>query len=254
MSKLILFLIIIAIIYFVASKTKVVHLNTLPSDERKELDKRSKMKLASKNHFRCKDHHVEKFTNLDDNRKLYRHSVQNRRNSFMDARKLLTLIRNEYLDTQYKFNIPNLPVTSRCPNNNTKIIDREYVWRIRSNIENWNKILRKNGSNNLIHVNDMRIIFIMETSNEFIINTIVALSYAGKTLHLKLSYYGHIERSDDFINGGEDVYSLQLTEIKPVSKSEYQKLNKSKIKANAFMTMSEQLEYVDKVNKMHANE
>jgi len=253
--KLILFLIIVAIIYFIASQIKMVHIGTLPKEERAELNNRSKIKSALQSYIRCNDNHTEKFANLGKKPTYRKEKIETvPEPNFPNATKLIKTIKSEFLNNQYKFNLARQPVTTRYPNKNTKRIDNKYIKHIKKNINAWNNIFTDDYYN-IIKVKDIRLICIIETTNEFIIKANVQLLYLGKTLHIELSYYGQIEKSDDFLNGQTDVYQLQLLNIKPITKSEFEvPVITAKSNHNSFMTMDEQMKYVDKINRLHQNE
>lgn len=262
--KLILILVVIVILYFIITQIKVVHINKLPEKQKIELDNKLKLKSIlspnyvkyqpndqieknpNKKQYQNQDIHKEHFIQLENHNEID--------NKFLTAGNLINIIKTEYLDDQYKFNIANLPVTTYHPNRDTKKMDKKYLKHIKNNIKEWNNILREY-TQNKISVRDIIPILIMKTENEFIIKVQVQLIYLNKTLHLQLMYYGQIEKLDDFLNYGSDIYILQLIDISPMSKKEYN-MFKEKEPDNylPFMTMNEQMEYVDKINKMHAEE
>jgi hypothetical protein len=96
----------------------------------------------------------------------------------------------------------------------------------------------------------------METLNEFVIKLYASLIYRKKSIHFLLTYYGQIDRSDDFLNGSSDVYTLQLIDIKPVPKNDFdiQPVAINQVDDGPFMTMKEQLTYVDRINQIHLDE
>ena len=256
--KLILFLIIIIIIYYVATKIKVVHIDSLPPNNKNELITRKKLKdvLTTsyiKDDNTSKNLRIESFVNdLEfDTTSVQKPNAHNAYKAY-NAYDVLNNIKEEFLDDQYKFNIPNLPQTTRYCTKYTAHIDNKYVEQIKRNINDWNET---------ISIQGIKPIFIIEAGKEFVMKINVSLLYANKTMHLELEYYGQIERSDDFLNGGFDSYILQLVSIKPIKKSEYDINPDAPIAAdnnldinNPFISMREQLEYVDKINKMHLND
>src|SRR5690606_12138421 len=56
---------------------------------------------------------------------------------------LYQIVRSEYEDDQYKFNVANQPVTTRSPNRNTVRQDNVYLRYVRENVESWNEIFLK---------------------------------------------------------------------------------------------------------------
>lgn len=267
MIKFILFLIIILIIYFIATRIQVIHIDKLPEKEKTDLNNRNKIRtMLLANHIKCYDNQKnENFENIPNrsDASIISNTPNTSTNSsnlsdreLPDADELLDIIKSEYVNSKFKFNIANQPVTSRYSNKNTKIADHKYIKYIKNNIKKWNDFFENMFKNGLIHVIEIKPIFVKETENEFFIKVNVKLFYQEKTLHLELTYYGQIEKSDDFLNGGNNVYNLQLVEIKPLTKSDYNASieESNRNKNNPFMTMSEQLLYVDKINKMHREE
>ena len=208
--KLIIFLIIVVILYFVATQIKVFHVDTLSREQRTELENRSKIRsMLVSNHIKCKESSDEMPLIKNESKKIQfdfpsscsrsiipmtdksfqskmEHFVQNLEfengnstdkindkinysatglTSNKNINTFLKMIKYEYLDTQYKFNIATLPVTSRSPNKNTEILDKKYLRHIKKNIENWNEIF----DHHAIIVKHIKPIFIQETENEFII-------------------------------------------------------------------------------------
>lgn len=274
--KLLLFLIIVLIIYLIATQIKVVHTNTLPLEQRIDVENRAKIRsMLMHNHVKCHDHHGhgrhtrlnnlntnttkvdfnERINNtkndyltkddyntnkIDHNTNKVDHTTKN---DYLSINKLLEKIKNEYLNLNYKFNIIGLPVTTRSVSTNYSYIDQKYIRHIRRNIKSWTINV------DILEILEINPIFVEDTDSEFIIKVNVKLLYDNKTLHLALSYYGLIDKTDDFINDGSDVYILQLIEFNPINKSEYQQLNIEK-NHDQFISMK----YVDKINNMHNNE
>ena len=263
--KLLLFLVIIIIIYFVMTKINVIHVDSLPPKQRDELNHKNKIKNMlltnyimfddeQQNYEPKKNKFQENFSQMIDKSKINLRKKFNQQNqNYLMPLELLNKIKSEYLDRRHQFNFANLPVTTRYPNKNTFDQDKKYLKHITNNINEWNYIFGSNKK--MIVLKDIKPIFIMETSDEFWIKANVQLLYQKKTLHLQLTYFGQIEKSDDFLNGGNDVYILQLVAMKPISKTEFdQTIKSANENTGEFMTMDEQLAYVDKINKIHNNE
>ncbi|XWV25202.1 hypothetical protein QJ856_gp0570 [Tupanvirus deep ocean] len=260
--KLILFLVIIAVIYFIATRIQVVHSTTLSSAEKKELEERDKVRsLLLSNHIRSvDDDNTNQIKNVENFRQINEYQEYNTYNnkvneSLPNASKLLDIVKEEFLDKQYYFNIPNLPVTTRNSNRNTKSKDKQYIKHIKNNIKEWNDLITQNSSKKYIDIDDIKPLFVKETDSEFVITVNIKIYYLKRTIHLQATYYGKIDRNDDFMNNDSDTYVLQLVQLKPINKNEF---NQNFVAANnytgPFMTMDEQMSYVDKINKMHENE
>jgi hypothetical protein len=268
--KLIYFLIIVIIIYFFVIQITVVHIDTIPDKQRNELNKRSELKsMLLSNHIKC----VPNQTTLSDdklvgyNNKYSSEEFQstNYKNNYYDLSggylrlpkmdELYILIRSEYVDDQYRFNIPNQPVTTRYPNKYSFAIDKKFLKHVRDDIEGWNELFYKYYQTNeqYIKVVSLKPVYIMETQNEFVTTVNSCISYINKNMYYKLTYYGIIDRNDDFLNGLSDQYTLQLLNIIPISKSEFEVIVTDN-DDGPYMTMNEQLQYVDRMNRLHKDE
>jgi hypothetical protein len=248
--KIVLFLIIIGIIYFAALQIKVVHVDTFTDQQKQELNDKLKIRsILFSNHFKCDkndsctNNFPETFSQFSDNS----HDAGS-----STADELIEIINLKCVDSQYKFNIVNQPVTTRYPNKDTEYINRKYIKYIKKNIKKWNKL---KAIHKMIYIKKIIPLFVMETLNEFYMKVNIQLLYLNKTLHLQLTYYGQIEQLDDFSK--KDIYTLQLVEIKPLTKNEYvNSINSFNEDDNStpFMSMKTQLEYVNKINNMHKYE
>lgn len=181
--------------------------------------------------------------------------------SLPDATNLIELIKNEYMESKYRFNVANLPVTTRYSNASTLKLDKKYIKHVRNNIKSWNEIFNSfcKGNKKIIIISGIRPIFIMETDHEFIIKVLVKIYYQNRSMHLELTYYGEIDTKDDFDNWGSDSYIIQLTSLRPIIKTEYEQniraMDAQEIdRSGPFLSMKDQMEYVDQINKMHHEE
>lgn len=235
-AKLIIFFVIILLIYFIfiRSSTKSTSVNN-----KKCLNESFKTNLTNR----------AKRTDIDLGMKstpIHRNNPPN----------LIKVITSELVDSQYKFNLKALPVSTRYASTNSICSDEKYLRHIRNNIRSWDKILKRYGMG--IKIIKLIPILISETEDEFIIVVGVKLSYVknskrvGTIYNIELIYYGKIMRSDDFLNGGSDIYILQLTSMRTINWDEdsYNRYNDH----GPFISMKEQLDYVEEVNQMHKNE
>jgi len=287
--KLLYFLLIVLIIYFITTQINVVHINTLPQNQQNELRNRSEFRshlldnyikcdspidqLDRPNpveHFEFKENEFLKNTELYSarqyNSRNYKHDyfdMNGRPIELPNANDLFILLRSEYIDStyannKYKFNITGLPVTSRYPNKNTIKPDKKYVSVIKRDIMSWNNLFPKyyHTDKRLITIQDIKPIFIMETEFEFVVQAIVKLSYRNKSMHFRVEYYGQINRTDDILNGPSDTYTIRLVGLKPISKSDFdiQPDPNNQEERGPFISMDSQLKYVDKINQMHKAE
>ncbi len=259
--KLLLFLIIILIIYLLAINIKVVHTSTMPIVEKKEVEDRHKIRKMLTNN------HIKTFDNYDDQQTFNYQQIEkftpiiapdHKNDKLPTAKKLLSMIKSEFLIDSYLFNIANLPVTTRHPSSDSVMKDKKYKKYIEKSIEEWNEIL----DDNYLSIKYISLFFIKETASEFVIMSNNKLLYQNKSLHLQTTFYGTFNKNDDFINGGSDTWTLQLVDIKPITKTDFDSslnLSKKWIGADSqnygpFMSMAEQMTYVNKINKMHQDE
>ncbi len=233
--KIILLVVLVLIIYLIITNINVVHVNTLSENHRNHIENKEKMRsmlmynyIKTDNAYSAKNKLIEKFENLDK----------------QPIDKIIQKIKKYFLDTEYQFNISALPVRSHQWSSNN-INDRIYLKHIQNNIREWNRLLKYK-----FKLLDINPIFVKETDDEFFVQTNVKLWYNEKTAHLSLKYYGQIDRNDDFINDGTNTYLIQLVYLQPIKLSDYSKT----VDVQPFMSMDSQLEYVDRINKMHKNE
>lgn len=281
--KLIYFIIVILIIYFIATQIQCMHLNSMPIDKQIEINKKHQIKsivsptgvidysikrpihIGTKTIPIFEDNqfigHTDKYLSEQFQSTNYKQNywdLTEDKIELPNASNLFVLIRSEYVDEKYAFNIPNQPVTTRYPNRNTLHADSKYLQHIKKDINSWNELFYKyyQTYQNILQVKSITPIFVMETLNEFVITVNVSLIYLGKTIHFQLTYYGQIDKNDDFFNGATNKYYLQLVNIKPITKSEY-RLQPNPMNNDTdcpFMSMKEQLQYVDRINKLHRDE
>ena len=168
------------------------------------------------------------------------------------ANNLLEAIDDEIVNTDYTFNMANRPVTVHYPSSGHQI-NREYVKAIRRDLESWPAKLGEQQ----LQVLEVKPLIVQDTGDEFELTANARFTYQNRTLHLRLRYYGYIERTDDFLNGGKtsNSYHLQLIEFKPIAPADYSSsIQAASSQPEPFMSMAEQLAYVSKVNKMHQDE
>jgi len=258
--KILLSIIIIGIIYFIVIQITRTQTNKTTehfTDHSNSIHLRNyKNKIPNKDRKENRYKRSEE-TNLDLSVEMIKQEYLDEDNS---PDRLIDLVKKQYLDNQYQFNVANRPITTRyfmspkVAKSNT-YRDNDYLRIIRKDIRGWNGIMGKNKN---IFLDDLCLISITETDDEFIIKINARIMYLKNTIHLRLTYYGQIIRSDDFLNGGHDEYILQLVDMEPISQREYscEYHDKSKNSTNndIFMTMDEQMEYVRSVHKMHADE
>lgn len=292
--RLIYFLLIVMSVYFITKMINVVHVDSLPDDQRRELRERSKFRSDYlSNHLKLKkDQDESKTIQIQSdsvplkegftfeqnawikNTDIYSSSQKNSRNYKKDyfdmststimelprANELFILIRSEYIDTtysnnKYKFNLANLPVTSRTPSTSTYHSDKKYIKLVKREIMMWNNIFPKyyNTDKDLIQIKDFKPTYIAETEYEFVLKADVKLVYRMRSMHFRIEYYGQLIKGLDFINGEKNTYDMKLIGIDAITKSDFDSQLRPNQRGNisSFITMEEQLKYVDAVNKSH---
>lgn len=281
--KLIFFIIFIIIAYIILSKLNILHIESLPDNEKTEAKTRAEVKkMLVGNHIPAKSHSEYVENRLESNLQRYSSEqfdsndytnnywelagsipkpiIDNEINpaGLPNASNLLELIRSEYQDDDYRFNLANLPVTSHVPNKNTIASDRKFMTAVERDIYSWNKLFQKyyGIEKKLIKVKELRSSFIQQTADEFMIVLYASLMYLNRSIHFKLQYYGQILRNDEFLNNPTTEYPLQLVDIQPIKKVDFNQtpVAKSVAEENPFLSMSEQLAYVDRINELHLDE
>lgn len=165
-------------------------------------------------------------------------------NKLPDVHNLINLIKKEFVEESYRFNIAGLPVTTK--NASRENANKKYLKHVSNAINQWNNLF----SLNQIKVKSIYPLIISETDSEFVLKANVKIIYNEKPVYLQVEFYGKIEKTDDILNKGKDCYILQLLSARLIPAKSY----KSKVQSSEFMTMEDQLAYVEKVNEMHENE
>ena len=240
--ELFIFLIIILVIYFVATQIQVVHSSQIPAKERVNIRGKNK---PNKNDSTKMNPDEDPKGSSYDYRKLFMSdpSVPSGANTYdytkdyydfyvdpaepdhlPNTDDLFTLIRNEYVDSQFRFNIVNQPVTTRRFNRINADLDSKYTKQISKNINSWNDLFEKYFTikKRPIKVVDIKPLVVMETTNEFVIKVNVAITYTKQPIYYLLTYFGQIDKTGDFFGDGIDIYTLQLVDIKQIKRCDYQ--------------------------------
>jgi len=174
------------------------------------------------------------------------------------AREFMRLVQEEHLNTQYKFNVATQPVTTIVPNRYNEDTQSRYLDKIRKFVDDWNQIFddyygidRKQ-----LKVKDINLLFIQETMTEFVIRANVRVVYQGKPLHMRLSFYGWIDRSDEPHFGEKDHYYMQMFDLAPISSDEYgvEPTGHSTSWDDTFSSYDRDRKYAKKIREMHQKE
>jgi len=238
---MITFVLFLFIIYFIASQIKVYHISSLPDKQQTELKERNKTRSRLlKNHISVDPDKKEEFKTLP--------TKNNPFSNLPYPLDLISLIKEEYGTDQYKFNNVNLPVSFKYNDD-----DPIYISHILQDMRSWNRLFPKYYDTNrqLLAVNAIHITSIQQTEAEFIIHATASLTYLSRTMHVKVIYYGEIIRTDNILSNDTDTYILHLIDIKAIRKNDFG----TKIyEPDPFLTMKDQLSYVERINYMHKNE
>jgi hypothetical protein len=144
-------------------------------------------------------------------------------------------IERKYVDKEYLFNASSSPIVENDDNTD------KYLKYIRKDIRQW-------GSELVII--DLKVKNTIQTDSEFVIRIDGKFMYGLEMACVRMKYYGIIQEQDD-IQNPKAVCELQLISIFKISDRIFQEEPQ---KVKPFMTMSEQLAYVNKINELHKNE
>ncbi len=130
--KLLIFIIILIIIYFVTTQIKVVHIDTLPKKQQLELSTRDKVRsMLVNNYVKCPDN------------KLRQTPVQKEKFQQSSKHRFVTIVKNYFLNTEYVFNPLNLVVDNHLYDPNS--FRDEYIYNlIKQEIAIWCDLIPNN--------------------------------------------------------------------------------------------------------------
>ncbi|AVL94728.1 hypothetical protein ma342 [Moumouvirus australiensis] len=166
---------------------------------------------------------------------------------------LVKSINNNY-SCDIIFNPANNPIIQTSDNFND--ILKGVSKRLKKDINFWNYKLLKFHFKTKINILDMIPYKINQTSNEFIMEIIIYTKIQCQDSFFKIIYYGSINKDLNFFsNDLSNKYIIQFVELSLLTKEMYQNMSQNiKLNENPFMTMNEQMEYVNKINKLHQEE
>ncbi len=115
---------------------------------------------------------------------------------------IIELIKQDFLVTDYTFNPGLMPITTIFPNRFDDDFTNDYEQNIEQIVYKWNKIFPKYFDTNsiLLKYVDLRPIFLKETTNDFILKSILRISYANQPYNLEVDFYGDKRRPDDLFD------------------------------------------------------
>lgn len=243
--QLLFIILVFILIIFLLYSINVVHITALDPVDRVEIENRDKVrnmllnkhvKTGSTDQTNTKtnatNNIIESFNNIKSSHKS---------NDSQYIKKQLSKIKSQYLNHDYKFNISNIPVRHLYHDMLSKSMLAKYTSAIHNSINNLNT---------KFNVAETKLLYIQETDMEFIINALVKLSYKSYNIYIKLSYYGFTNDSTT----ADPTYHLQLISFDIISEREFNSPKNNRSLDTVFMTMDQQLAYVEKINNMHANE
>jgi hypothetical protein len=174
------------------------------------------------------------------------------------ANEILIKIEEDFLNPEYVFNVASLPVETLYPNKDDDYFAGSYAYFVQRNVKSWNEIFpRYFGINslNLIQYAEIRPIYIIKTIKDFVFKTNVGVIYDNKLLVFQVTYYGSVEPTQDPFRE-DTVYSFQMIDIRyvPTMVTLPGEVKDSMYRYSIPTTMSEQLDYVGKINQMHCEE
>lgn len=236
--KLLIFIIILLALYYIATQIKVVHINTLPESQKNELVNKNKIRDMLKTSYikssdDVKDTVVrEKFSKYIDPIKYFVND------DTKNSQDVLDKIKFNFVEKDFIFNVPNLPVTRK------NVDSTKYIKFIHNEINLWKSLDPE------IYIRDISPIDMLQTSQEFLIRSNVEISYRENHIYLQTVFYGKIYERDDILTG-KNRYNLRLVSVRKIDNKSYHSKN---FNDNPFLTMEQQMAYVEKINQMHIDE
>lgn len=206
--KLIYFVIVVLIVYIIASNITVVHLNSLPDEQKTELNNRSKIRsMLVSNHIKENEH-----VDINDKKLLSLTSEYPNDGEVVlpNSNNVIFFIKTNFTEPiQFTENNNSEYITNISPSNLNN-----YTKKINLNISKWNSLFIKQFNINkaLIVLEKIKIIYIINSGNESLLTLFMSLTYLNKLIHVKVSYY--------FTNKNE-LSDFKLTAIESISKQEF---------------------------------
>ena len=178
------------------------------------------------------------------------------------AKEIMKTIQEDFLNTQFRFNVASLPITTIVPNTFNQDVLGRYTMKIRAFIDDWNNTLKeKYGlTGKAIKVADINLLFIEETASEFVLKANIKITYLNRPYYLKTSFYGWADQYDLMTNREKDKnYYMQMYEILPITEFNYGRVPEVEHNTlnnwdDTFRSYEQDRKYVQKVRNMHAGE
>uniref|UniRef100_A0A6G6AB20 Uncharacterized protein n=1 Tax=Borely moumouvirus TaxID=2712067 RepID=A0A6G6AB20_9VIRU len=251
--KLIIILFLVVIIFFIIYQIqkpkenvneniyeKFKETNKNISDNNVET-KKKELNIASPNFNQKYYYHAKKYINPN---------ISSKRIKISD---LVKSINNNY-SCDIIFNPANNPIIQISDNFND--IFKNVYKKFKKDINFWNHKLLKSHFKTKIDIIDAIPYQINQTNDEFVIEIILHAKIQYQDTFLKIIYHGSVNKDLDFFsNDLSNKYFIQFMELSLLTGEIYQNLSQNiKLNENPFMTINEQMEYVNKINKLHQEE
>nr|AEX62895.1 hypothetical protein mv_R690 [Moumouvirus Monve] len=240
--KLIILLFLIVIIFIIILQLRKPKNNVNDNIDTNFYEKFKETKINSPDIYQNKKiYHTKKYIqpNISSNR--------------IKISKLVEIINKKYM-RDIIFNPANNAIIQT--QDNYYDIFKNVSKKLKRDVDSWNSQLIKSLFKTKIEIIDMMPCLITQTSDEFIMEILVYAKIQYQNIYLKMVYYGSRNKNIDFFdNNTSNKYIIQFMKILLLTKETYQFFMENiEINKNPFMTMDEQMEYVNKINELHREE
>ncbi len=135
--------------------------------------------------------------------------------------------------------------------------DLIYLKQIIKHLESWNKLFPKYFDINrkLIKIQDIKVVSIKETDYEYLAHILVYFIYQGKAIYVSLNFHGKLLVNYDFlVNEKPSEYMLELIQIEPITRHQFEETQPPKDKRGDLNFMQEQIDYPKQIYDLHKSE
>lgn len=207
--KLIYFVIIILVFYIIASNVTLIHINSLPDEQKTELNNRSKIRsMLISNHVKENEH-----IDINDKKLLSLTSKYPNDGEVIlpSSNNIIYFIKTNFMES----------VNFKQNNNNTtnlnisKIDYQNYINKVNQNLSLWNKLFIEqfNVNKELIVLEKLKIVNLAVSDADNLITLLMSLTYLTKLIHVKITYY--------FTNNAKQLSNFKLIAIDSISKQDF---------------------------------
>ncbi|ANB50524.1 hypothetical protein [Powai lake megavirus] len=237
---LLIFVILIIVIIYYSQKQKKPNF-----DDNKFTNNKSKNKSQNKFLDNSKNKSKNKFIDLTTDTDEY----YDKTNNIYD---LINDINYKY-STDVEFNMANSPIIGQIDKNLSLYISKMITHKLKKDINKWNYNFF-NDQNKII-LSETIILNLIATIDEFMVELLGHFFIEKKDYFIKLCYHGKKNTDIDFFSNNNNTYIITMCDIEMSDDDTYlEAINKNNTQDNVFMTMSEQMKYVNKINIMHREE